>query len=386
MQKRIVDVKKHRKKIQPSYFRIKCFLFTVLMLFCKESVFSEDIRTAAPSEIVRSVGEQKKIMKEASLPSRDILGVNRSAVDLGLNFFRSRLIADAPLGDGAYRNSPAITALVGMAFLASGSTPQEGPDAVHIRKCISRLLALMQENGFISLRGSSGQGPMYGHGFSVTFLSECYGMTDTPGLREKLQKAVKVIIESQNEEGGWRYEPRRNEADVSVTACMVVALRAAHNASIYVPSEVVTRAVDYVKKCQNTDGGFRYRSVDGPSAFPRSAAALMALYSSGAYDGEHQEKALKYFSTFNSEQESGNKNNVEDLDGYFPYAQYYAMQALWLAPGEKWKHWYTVQSARIIRSQRRDGSWSSSISVDAATAMILIMLQVPNNYLPVLQR
>ena len=48
---------------------------------------------------------------------------------------------------------------------------------------------------------------MYSHGFGTLFLAEAYGMTHRPEIREKLQKAVRLIIDTQNIEGGWRYQP-----------------------------------------------------------------------------------------------------------------------------------------------------------------------------------
>ena len=40
-----------------------------------------------------------------------------AAIEKGLDFFRKRLQSNQVLGDGAFRNNPAITALTGMAFL-----------------------------------------------------------------------------------------------------------------------------------------------------------------------------------------------------------------------------------------------------------------------------
>ena len=90
------------------------------------------------------------------------------------------------------------------------------------------------------------------------------------GIRDKLSLAVQLIVDSQNKEGGWRYNPKKEDADISVTACQVMALRAAHNAGLHVPQETMKKAVEYVKKCQNRDGGFCYMlSVGGESGFPR---------------------------------------------------------------------------------------------------------------------
>ena len=111
-----------------------------------------------------------------------------------------------------------------------------------------------------------------------SFLAECYGMSPRAELREKLAKAVKLIVNTQNKEGGWRYNPQRDDADISVTVCQVMALRAAHNAGLFVPKETIDRAIEYVKRCQNADGGFMYMpSAGGESGFPRSAAAVVGL-------------------------------------------------------------------------------------------------------------
>ena len=52
-----------------------------------------------------------------------------------------------------------------------------------------------------------------------------------------MSKAVNLIVDTQNAEGGWRYQPQRRDADISVTICQVMALprhecrtvRAAHD-------------------------------------------------------------------------------------------------------------------------------------------------------------
>ena len=44
-----------------------------------------------------------------------------------------------------------------------------------------------------------------------------------------------------------------------------------------IPRETIDRAVEYVRKCQNTDGGFRYMKQPGGSAWPRTAAGVASL-------------------------------------------------------------------------------------------------------------
>ncbi len=73
-----------------------------------------------------------------------------------------------------------------------------------------------------------------------------------------------------------------------------MALRAARNAGIYVPRDTIDRCIEYVKRSQNADGGFMYMIQGGQSAFPRSAAGVVALYSAGIYEGPEIEKGLDY--------------------------------------------------------------------------------------------
>src|SRR5207245_2088641 len=122
-------------------------------------------------------------------------------------------------GAGGYGRNVAVVSLGGMAFIASGSTPGRGPYGRHIDRCLDFILSHTEESGFINVEASASHGPMYGHGFATLFLAECYGMTQRPELREKLARAVELIVNTQNTEGGWRYQPVRNDADISVTVC-----------------------------------------------------------------------------------------------------------------------------------------------------------------------
>ena len=103
--------------------------------------------------------------------------------------------------------------------------PGRGPYGSQIEKALAYVMENTSPSGFIAVPSSSTHGPMYSHGFGTLFLAEAYGMTHRPEIREKLQKAVRLIIDTQNNEGGWRYQPVRRDADLSVTICQINALR-----------------------------------------------------------------------------------------------------------------------------------------------------------------
>jgi len=302
------------------------------------------------------------------------------AIERGLAHLASQQHADGSYGTGAYRGNVAITALAGMAFVSGGSTPGRGPYGNQVSRCVDYLLANAQQSGFIVHQPSASHGPMYGHGFATLFLAEVYGMSPRQELREKLTKAVRLIVDSQNKDGGWRYQPQRADADISVTVCEVMALRAAHNAGIHVPRETIDRSIDYVKRCQNPDGGFMYMLQGGESAFARSAAACVALYSAGIYEGPEITKGLDYLMKVLPRQ------GVARQENYYYYGHYYAALAMWQAGGPAWERWYPAIRDDLLARQHKDGSWMDPVSADFATAMSCLILQMSNNYLPIFQR
>lgn len=302
------------------------------------------------------------------------------AIERGLKLLGSRQNEDGSFRSGGYSRNVAICALAGMAFMSGGSTPGRGPYGRNVSRSIAYILAHTQESGFINIPGASSHGPMYGHGFATLFLAECYGMTMRPDIREKLTKAVQLIVNTQNKEGGWRYQPVRRDADISVTICQIMALRAARNAGLFVPRETIDRCTDYVKRSQNADGGFMYMIQGGQSAFPRSAAGIVALYSAGIYDGPEISKGLKYLMKFVPREGDVNR------ESHYFYGHYYAVQAMWHAGGRFWETWFPAIRDSLVGRQTDDGGWSDSICMEYGTAMACIILQMPNNYLPIFQR
>ncbi len=309
------------------------------------------------------------------------------AIERGLAFLASRQHEDGSLGTSAYGKNVAVVSLCGMAMMSAGSTPGRGPYGAEVDKCLDFILRNTQESGYIKSPIDPSDRPMYGHGFATMFLAECYGMAQRPELRGKLGKAVELIANCQNEQGGWRYFPHRAEADVSVTVCQVMALRAARNAGIYVPPEKIDRAIDYLKKCQNPDGGFKYILIpvgESASAFPRSAAAVVGLYCAGVKEldeGPEVANGLKYLVQYLPQR------GVERRDAYYFYGHYYAVLAMWQAGGEPWARWYPAIRDDLVSRQQPAGSWVDlSVSNEFATAMACLILGVPNNYLPIFQR
>ncbi|HEX6987353.1 MAG TPA: prenyltransferase/squalene oxidase repeat-containing protein [Planctomycetaceae bacterium] len=313
---------------------------------------------------------------------RLVTPATQQAIDKGLAWLAAQQHEDGSFWSGPqYRREVAVTALAGMAFLSDGHLPNKGRYGRHVAKAVEFLVSRSQPNGLIYDRESASYGPMYGHGFSTLFLAEVYGTTPDERVRKTLAAAVKLIVASQNDEGGWRYHPDSNEADVSVTVSQVMALRAARNCGLLVPKETIDRAVDYVKRCQNPDGGFMYQLTRrGESLFPRSAAGVVALQSAGIYEGREVEKGLAYLMRHLP------RPGFYRIQTHYFYGHYYAAQATWQAGGEMWDRWYPRVRDELLAQQDANGRWTDQVCDEYGTAMALLVLQMPNNYLPIFQR
>lgn len=306
------------------------------------------------------------------------------AVARGLAFLARRQIVrgagKGSFGTSGYSGGVAVCGLAGLAFMAGGNPPGQGPYGKQVERCIEFLLGCTSQQGYISAPGG-GQDRMYGHGFATLFLAEAYGMSmhkdQDSELGRKLRSAVKLIIETQNDAGGWRYQPVKSDADLSITICQIMALRAARDAGINVPDQTRTRCIDYVQKSQNADGSFRYTlSSGGRGTFPLTAAGIVALNSAGIYSGPAIDKALSYLMKSLPAGSIGGS--------YYFYGQYYAAQAAWHAGGDYWRKWFTAIRDTLLRNQRGDGSWlDSTAGAEFGAAVACIILQLANNYLPV---
>lgn len=304
----------------------------------------------------------------------------QEAIEQGLSWLSGQTHDDGTVGEGSYSANTGVVGLVGLAFLAQGSLPDRGRWGEPLRRIMELLFSQTQSNGLISSAQAQSRGPMYEHAFATLLLAEVIGSWTHPKLRPTLTRAIEVIVDSQNEEGGWRYQPRRDDADVSVTVAQVMALRAARNAGIFVSDDCVQRAIDYLKRSQNPDGGFRYMGEERESAFPRSAAALVALFNAGISGGVEIDRGINYLL----------KTPPEPISGLLPshyfYGHYYAIQAMWHAGEERFARWYPAIRDVLIERQQVDGRWEDLMANQYATAMACIILQVPNNLLPILQR
>ena len=280
------------------------------------------------------------------------------------------------------RHPIAITGYTLMAFQAAGHLPGEGEFGKSVSSGMQYLLDATAPDGIMGNR-SDGQ-YMYGHGVASIALAELYGQTRSPAMRPKLEKIIRVIIASQNPEGGWRYRPIAHDADISVTVLQVVALRAAKNAGLEIPQTTIDNAVKYVKRCYHpATGGFTYQPNHDPG-FARTAAAIYSLQVCGLYDDPMVKRGAQYLL-------KNNKNH----DQWFTYGNFYAAPALYMMGGDIWKSWYGEMKNTLLKAVSTKGEtayWDGKLDQGHTvgqvycTAVYTMILAMPYHYIPLYQR
>lgn len=377
-----------------------------LLLTCLPA-FQEPAPEAPPAEAPSGAEQLEQALPGTEFQVLSAEGLR--AAERGLAFLAKHQMEDGAWpGDVGYKledgyrvwnqSSPhvGVTALAGMAFLAGGHVPGRGPYGEVVEKAVDYILKHIRHDGYITANETR----MYSHAFASLFLAEVYGMNQREDVGNALQKAIDLIVASQNQQGGWRYQPHVADADMSVAACQVMALRAARNIGIQVPRETIDRAVKYVRDSAvrerdsvylspySEPGMFRYQPEPRSRASEAlTAAGITILHGAGVYADADIERGMK---VLDRRLQGFSRTFGQRYEGhyYFYYCHYYAVQAYHIVGGQRYREYFRMIEDVLLRMQREDGSWPNRVGPGSVygTATACLVLQIPKEYLPIFQR
>jgi hypothetical protein len=329
------------------------------------------------------------------------------AIKKGLEYLAKQQARDGSWSGTGGQYKIALTALSGMAFLMEGSRPDRGQYARHIRKAVAWLMARSRADGLICTNDPGDvQRYMFGHGFSVLFLSCVYQQEKDAGRRKKLEdvlnRAVAFTAKAQTTAGGWGYVTAVDGGDFDegpTTITQVQSLRAAQRAGIHVPKEVTDKVVAYLKKATGKNGGVLY-SVKGCPSGERpalTAGAVTSLFSPKEYNSPLAKQWIR-FAQGSISVGSGKGASC----GFEEYTHYYFAQVIYglgddgyakLFPDSKpaerltWTNYRDRMQEFILSKQRADGSWEGShIGAVLDTDWYLAILLLEKDVLPLYRR
>jgi len=338
-------------------------------------------------------------------------------IEKGLEWLKRNQAADGHWEAQGGQYPTTMTALAGICMLMEGSTLREGKYSDNLVKAVNWFMARSQPNGLLGNPNNPTESSryMYGHGFGLLFLSSVYGEEEDGDRRKKLEVMLKKAVEfvgkaqtskkhtrpdgKQVEIGGWGYvsaNEGNNFDEGSVTVTQMQAIRAARNAGIPVPKEILDKATAYLEACTTPRGGIIYNYTGGQGQAgneraPLTAAAICCSFSAGQYKGELAAKWIKYC-----------KENIPIGKGrlsHDEYQSYYLAQAIYVLgddrygvlfpkePKASWLTWSGYKDAMfdyLKTQQNADGSWTSGyIGPVFSTAVNLTILQLDKAILPI---
>ena len=285
------------------------------------------------------------------------------------------------------------TAVALMAWLASGSTPEEGPYAPNVARALAWCRRAVDA-------GPGGSYGLWNFGFCTQAVADAHWMLGGSEDRARLERAVAAILALQREDGGWSYYlPIGDVPTTGVAACALalcaragVPVRASATAAALAfldarvdPAKGRSEYHDgaerkgYTPTRANAAAGLAVRALLG--TLPRTkhlAKQIAAIREKPVWKIEFKEIDVK-----------GRKVRAQ-IGNLYPYQWYYATIALFEHGGGAWRSWFGGLKTALRKGQRTDGacagSWdplgtySSSAGRVFVTALCALMLQAPCRY------
>ena len=304
-------------------------------------------------------------------------------------------------------NDLGLVSLGALSFLSAGHLPGRGKYGDTVDRALRYVVKNAKPSGLLNI--ADAQRDLYNHGLAAFVLGQAYGMTDDAQIGRVLERSLKLIANTQCDDGGWDYRAKRqvHGHDLSLSVMQAKALRSAVDSGFEVRNDVIKLAIQSVREHYKADNGARgldERAREGAGHFTydgnratvaMAACGVVCLQEFGQYDDWRIPKNLDYIA-----REVARLNPVPG-NGEVPfdaYTLYYVGQALYQSSGPSWKTNYPVIRDYLVTTQLRradqgqeDGAWRDTRWVHGkpgqlyGTAVGCFILSIPNRYLPILQ-
>jgi len=279
---------------------------------------------------------------------------------------------------GQHRVAP--TGLVVLAFLSAGVKPDDATFGAKMRTAVAYLLSCQDKDGVF--REPFGSTTMYSHGLATWALAEyavAAGNACPPAVKPALERAVALLAKSQSPRGGWRYEPRPADGDMSITSWQWLALRAAARAKCDVPEKTLDGCRAFLESCRRKDAGFAYVPLGGNPTPACTASGLLHLLLDGAPADRDDVAALR--KVVLGQQAASN---------YVLYTKHYQAQALARFEGKDAEAGLDAIRDAVLKLRKDDGSFAQegterSYGPVYATALAVLTLTAKDRRLAVMR-
>ncbi|GDY03351.1 hypothetical protein LBMAG49_26800 [Planctomycetota bacterium] len=278
-------------------------------------------------------------------------------------------------GPGNSGHDVGITGLALLAFLGNGNTLKLGPYRKVVRQGVKWLQEQQREDGLIGM--PSTQTYLYSHAIATLAVCESYGLSDNyRPLKSVAQKALNYIAQARNTYGVWRYQPKDNDNDTSISGWMIQALLSGKEFKLAVDDSAFSAAklwFDSVTDPVTGSSGYQKRGegssrpvelVDKfPAAKTESLTAVVLLCRCLMHESPKESPTMdKATDTIMKKTPIWNTTDGS-IDMYY---WYYGSYAMFQMGGKHWDSWSKKMTDAVLKTQRGQSDGNFHGSWDAA--------------------
>ncbi len=260
------------------------------------------------------------------------------------------------------------TGLALLAFLGDGSTLRSGPYRDNIKNGVKWLKDQQQDNGLFGQNASHDF--VYGHAIAAYAMVEAYGLSQYTTLKHVAQGGIHYLESHRNPYGVWRYQPRDNDNDTSVTGWCIMAYESAKFFKLDVNENALKLSAVWLDQVATPDGRHGYSKAGEPSSrhpgdhgtrFPvekgesMTAVGLFCRFFLG--QNPKEVPVMKASADLILSKPPIWDTKAGTIDHYY---WYYATYALYQMGGRHWDEWSKKLNPAVVKNQRLDGNFKGS--------------------------
>ena len=276
-------------------------------------------------------------------------------------------------GPGNAVHDVGVTGLALLAYLGDGNTMRAGAYKDQVKKGV--LWLREQQDPQSGLFGTSASHDfIYDHAIAAYAMCEAFGLSNYTLLKPTAQKGILYLEAHRNPYSVWRYQPRDNDNDTSVTGWCIMAYESGEFFGLTINKEALKLCGVWLDQVSDPSGVHGYSKQGEPSSrkpgdhgtkFPVEKGAAMTavgLFCRFFMNQDPKEKpVMKAAADRLLERPPLWDEKAGTIDHYY---WYYATYALFQMGGKHWTDWQKKLEVAVVKNQHKDkgkknlyGSW-----------------------------
>lgn len=296
----------------------------------------------------------QRLAKEGGKPECE------DAVMASLRWMQSTQSKDGSWTTGNHKVG--MTGLALLAYLGHCETPNSAEFGNTVHSAIVYLVGVGMKNGGRLATDTGDKHWPYEHSIATYALAEAYTFCskqniNIPNLKETVSEAGNFIIGHQHSHSGaWDYnydQSGKRGGDSSIVCWHLQALKACKHTGLDFPriKSSAGQALDYLEKCQKSNGGVYYTPNSGAPYATMTGGAMLCFQQWNKGSRALVRQGSKYI---RKEVKFGYDTADADL-----YAHYYYGQAMMNRGGAEWRDYNDMFVDELLENQNDNGSWKS---------------------------